>query len=84
MNERTEKIRTIQELNFTMIELGLYLNNHPDSSEAMARFENAKTLYMNARNEYENLYGPLSYNGINTAKDGWSWIESPWPWEGVY
>ena len=35
------------------------------------------------KNEYENLYGPLTYDGVNTVRDGWSWINSPWPWEGA-
>ena len=33
-------------------------------------------------NEYENNYGPLTYDGVNTNRDGWSWVCGPWPWEG--
>lgn len=83
MNDKAEKLRSIQELGFEMTELGLYMNSHPDSPEALARFESTKVSYMNAKNEYENLYGPLTYEGVNTVRDGWSWINSPWPWEGM-
>lgn len=83
MNEKMEKMKLIQELGFVLTELGLYLNSHPDSSEALAHFESTRGLYVNAKNEYENLYGPLTYDGVNTVRDGWSWINSPWPWEGA-
>ena len=83
MNEKMEKMKLIQELGFVLTELGLYLNSHPDSSEALARFESTRGVYVNAKNEYENLYGPLTYDGVNTVRDGWSWINSPWPWEGA-
>ena len=53
MNEKMEKMKLIQELGFVLTELGLYLNSHPDSSEALARFESTRGLYVNAKNEYE-------------------------------
>ena len=44
MNEKMEKMKLIQELGFVLTELGLYLNSHPDSSEALARFESTRGL----------------------------------------
>ncbi|MDO4544521.1 MAG: spore coat protein CotJB [Bacillota bacterium] len=82
MTCRTELLRKIQQLNFTMIELGLYLNNQPDCCEAQALFDKTRDQYQAARAEYEDCYGPLTYSGVDTCEDGWSWINGPWPWEG--
>ena len=35
-----------------------------------------------AKAKYEECYGPLTIEGVDTEKDGWSWINGPWPWEG--
>lgn len=81
---RNDMLRLIQQLNFTMIELGLLLNNQPECENALALFDRVRMMYADVRREYESHYGPLTYDGVNTAKDGWSWINEPWPWEGEY
>lgn len=80
-NKRMQQMKKIQEYNFMMIETGLYLDNQPDCEEAMTTFEKYRRLYLEAVAEYENCYGPLTYSGIDIKKDGWSWVNSPWPWE---
>lgn len=82
MMNRNDMIRQIQQLNFAMIELGLFLNNQPECQNALAMFDRLRLMYINMRNEYENLYGPLTYDGVNAERDGWSWMKGPWPWEG--
>jgi len=80
--ERIELLRQIQELNFAMIELGLYLNNQPDCENALDLYEKVSCLHADAKEKYEYAYGPLTYEGVDTKRDGWSWINGPWPWEG--
>ena len=81
MNSRTEMLKKVQQLNFVLIDAGLYLNNQPDSPAALALIQKYQELYRQALMEYEDTYGPLTYNGINVERDGWSWIQKPWPWE---
>ncbi|MCB6991921.1 spore coat protein CotJB [bacterium 210820-DFI.6.37] len=81
MNQRTEMLKKVQQLNFVMIDAGLYLNNAPDTSAALALFQKYQMLYKEAKQEFEDRFGPLCYEGINIERDGWSWIQSPWPWE---
>ncbi|MCQ4637651.1 spore coat protein CotJB [Anaerovorax odorimutans] len=81
MSRRTEMLKKVQQLNFVMIDVGLYLNNQPDSPAALALFNKYQALHAQAKKEYEEAYGPLTYNGIDAEKDGWSWINKPWPWE---
>lgn len=82
LSERTKALRKIQQLNFAMIELGLYLNNQPNTEEALALFDKVQCLYVDAKAKYEDAYGPLTYEGVKTTNDRWSWINDPWPWKG--
>lgn len=79
--ERTALLRKVQQYNFMMIEAGLFLNNQPDCLEAKEAFCKYQNLYRKAVDEYESCFGPLTYSGINVNENGWSWIDSPWPWE---
>lgn len=81
MNDKAEMLKKVQQLYFVMIDAGLYLNNAPDTSAALALFHKYQALYKEAKQEYEDRFGPLCYEGINIERDGWSWIQSPWPWE---
>ena len=81
MNKRSEMLKKVQQLNFVMIDVGLYLNNQPDCPAALALFSKYQELHRQAKMKYEEAFGPLAYSGINAEKDGWSWIQKPWPWE---
>lgn len=82
MSERNKLLREIQQLNFQMIEAGLFLNNQPCCQEAQEAFQMYQREHRKAREEYEQRFGPLTYDGVDTARDGWSWVCGPWPWEG--
>ena len=81
-SERITELRRIQQLNFTMIDLGLYLNTHKDCEEALILYGKVQLMHAAAKAKYEECYGPLTIEGVDTEKDGWSWINGPWPWEG--
>lgn len=82
MTDRTATLRKVQQLNFAMIELALYLNNQPKCEEALDLYEKVRCMHDDAKQRFEENFGPLTYEGVNTKQDGWSWIEGPWPWEG--
>ncbi len=71
---------SIGAVSFAMDELRLFLDTHPDCSEALALF----TEYMNRRHElvgqYTRQFGPLDSYYLNT-EDGWSWTDEPMPWK---
>lgn len=81
MRTRTELLKEIQQYHFMMVEAGLFLNNQEHCREAKECFALYQKKYAEAKKEYEECYGPLTYEGIDTACDGWSWIDGPWPWE---
>ena len=78
MTERDILLKKLSSVSFAMFELRLFLDTHPDSTEAMAKFDELYNIYRPLREKYEAEYGPL------TSKDSPSpvqWIKGPWPWE---
>ena len=80
-SEQEAHLFKIQQLNFVISELNLYLDGHPEDLEM---FEKCKNLIIEEKrtvDEYEKKYGPLQFTGDTGMK--FSWINGPWPWEGV-
>lgn len=82
LEEGKERLfREIQKLDFAIVDAKLYLNTHPDDKRAMTYFDRHQRLHQMAVEVYEAHFGPLTTDGIDTRKDGWSWTEAPWPWQ---
>lgn len=75
---RGELLDQIRAYNFSIIELGLYLDINPDDKKALCLYnENARKLRTLTDN-YQKIYGPLT---IEFPCNKWRWLEQPWPWE---
>lgn len=74
-------LRTIQELEFALLELNLYLDTHPEDQNALAVFNDLASRFVTARSDYEARYGPLVNFGHSGPTASWVWIDEPWPWE---
>ena len=82
MNRTREQLfHMIEVAAFTMDDLVLFLNTHGDCKEAIELYNQQKKIYEQAVCEYTRLYGPLNKYQVDTSQ-GWSWTETPWPWEG--
>lgn len=82
MDERAKLLRMIQQYDFSMYELSLYLDTHPKCGRALERFNNLNEMRSAAAAEYTTKYGPLNHHDVSADKTGtWSWVSSPWPWE---
>lgn len=72
----------ISAYDFAMWEMTLYLDTHPNDGEAMELME----AYRRKRGElmdcYERRFGPWVTASHEVRGDRWSWVDSPWPWEG--
>lgn len=80
MNERRDLLCTIQQYDFALYELQLYLNTHPDCASAMRQYKKYKALKQAAVEQFVRLYGPLTAEQSDT-ENKWNWTENPWPWE---
>ena len=80
---RQELMERINEASFAVDDVKLYLDTHPCDEEAMEYFQKYSQIRNEALKEYATHYGPLTIDTVNcSAKNKWSWIEEPWPWEG--
>lgn len=74
-NTRTD----LQALCFVVEELGLYLDTHPDDTEAFALFKQFAQMAREAKMAVEKADGPLTQK--NAADfDKYCWLKDPWPW----
>lgn len=69
----------LQALQFVLLELGLYLDTHPDDTEAFAVFKQFSAMEKEARGRYEATYGPLFKRSVANS-DTFTWLNDPWPW----
>ena len=76
---REDILQDIKCLNFSIIELGLYLDTHPDDEKALCLHRKYCKEYRELTDKYQKVYGPLT---IQFPCNKWRWLEEPWPWEG--
>ena len=67
-------------LYFVMVELELYLDGHPNNTEALARYRCIRAEYDALAVRYQKIYGPLLARN-NDSETEWKWVKEPWPWE---
>ena len=73
---RADMLNSIKSLNFAVIELGLYLNTHPDDERALCLHREYCKQLKDIKDKYQKVYGPLS---IYYPCNKWRWLEEPWP-----
>lgn len=78
---QNQLLRRIQQLNLAILDCVLFLDTHPDDVNALNYYDKCKAARMEATEQYSQMYGPLQADNVNTS-DGFSWVASPWPWEG--
>lgn len=77
---KEELFKLIQSTNFAIIELALYLDTHPDCPCALKTYHEYQHTFMDAVQEYEKRFGPLTIYGVH-CNDNWTWTDEPWPWQ---
>ncbi len=77
---KEELKRLIQVTNFTVIELGLYLDTHPTCACALKKYHESNERLRQAIKVYEKNFGPLTIYGVKCENE-WTWTNEPWPWQ---
>jgi len=80
-HQQMQMLLQIQELEFTAIDLNLYLDTHPDDQQALSLYNSIVPQLRKSIEAYEQHYGPLLNFGMAASQHPWQWINSPWPWE---
>ena len=84
VKQNMNSLRAVQELEFALVDLNLYLDTHPNDQNALAAFNDLAARFVTARSDYEAQFGPLVNYGHSGPTASWGWIEEPWPWEIFY
>ena len=72
-------IGEVMALCFVSHELQLYLDTHPNDTEAFELMKSVLGLTEEAKRRYTAKYGPLRPDDLQSS-DRFDWIDDPWPW----
>ena len=70
----------VQVLAFAVQELALYLDTHPEDTEALELYRQYQQLYQRVAQAYERGKRPLNEAAPGQG-DTYAWLDDPWPWE---
>lgn len=70
----------VQVLAFAVQELALYLDTHPEDTEALELYRQYQQLYQKVSQAYEREKRPLNHATPGQG-DTYAWLDDPWPWE---
>lgn len=71
----------LQETDFVLVELTLYLDTHPDDLKAIQQFNQMAMLRQQIAHDFEQQFGPLLQFGHSFSRYPWDWKDDPWPWQ---
>ena len=74
------RLHELQTLGFAVVELGEYLDTHPDDADAFALFQSYAKLYAQGKEAYEQQFGSLTQRG-SADGESYGWLNDPWPWD---
>ena len=78
MNNREKMMRNLAAAKFTLWEIHLYLDTHPEDIAMISAYKKYESKYMMILHEYEEKYGAISIRDAH----GVEWLKDPWPWDG--
>lgn len=83
-NEMTQSnlLHMIMQYDFAIYDLVEFLDTHPDDIHAIKMYMDLKHECKKYTDEYVRMYGPLNHKQV-TNDNYWTWVSTPWPWEGV-
>jgi spore coat protein JB len=80
-DDREVLMLRIQQTDFLLVDLQLYLDNHPDCAAALEDFNQLSAVSGELKSAYQAQYGPLMNYGADASGARWTWTDEPWPWE---
>lgn len=67
-------------IDFAIKELNLYLDTHPEDTDAFTALKRLIELAEEGREKYIRLYGPIMIRDLKNCSS-YTWLNEPWPWE---
>ena len=82
MSHKEQMLWDIGMIDFTLVELVLFLDTHPFDRSAMEYFNHYTRIKNQLEKEFSQKYFPLNTSLAESNKE-WRWGMAPLPWEGV-
>ncbi|MBN8234712.1 spore coat protein CotJB [Halobacillus kuroshimensis] len=79
--ERYSLMEKIQMVDFALVDLTLYLDTHPEDTQAVQQFNQLAVESRDLKTVFEQKYGPLRQYGGSFSGYPWNWSDAPWPWQ---
>ena len=80
-NEKEALLMSVQQYNFVLMDLKLYLDVFPDDKNVINLYKQSLKIFHDIKDDYEKKYGPLDSKSMYVIDENWKWDNSPWPWE---
>ncbi|MBM7563136.1 spore coat protein CotJB [Paenibacillus sacheonensis] len=74
-------LEQLQALDFTLVELRLYLHTHPDDEKALQQYNETAGQRVTLKEQVEEEFGSLAPNEPFTPGQASGWGEGLWPWQ---
>ena len=81
-NKREELLLNVLRYDSLLTELNLYLDIYPKDRNMINLYNQYLEEKKRACFEYTKNFGPLTLDD-QSNNNSWSWLQSPWPWEGT-
>jgi spore coat protein JB len=80
LNQQQTMLHNIQECEFTVLDLALFLDTHPNDPVALYRHKQFSVYLRQLVEVYEAQYGPMNLYNVEVGET-WRYINGPWPWD---
>lgn len=81
-SERQKMLLRLQELDFILNDLNLYLDINPNDMSMYETFKKTALEYDMLKKKYYDKYQVLEL--CSDTKNKYTWYKNPWPWDGDY
>lgn len=81
-DSKCDMMRKIQETDFAITDLNLFLDTHPNCKEALELFTKLSATSKSLKSDYQRKYGPLyATQSPNAVPFAWVDDDYNWPWQ---
>ena len=80
-DNRSQAMLELQQIHMVLEDLTLFLDTHPTDATALKYHAHYQELYEQLVDNFTRQYGPITADRVEPS-NSWTWVETPWPWEG--
>ena len=84
MVSKKELEKQIAQCEFTLIDINLFLDTHPNCSRALSDYKCYAGQLEALKKLYTENYGPIeNFGNSEPMEDSWTWVQHKWPWHDM-